>query len=63
MSTTITESMPTPAQIRGRLSELATEANWLRSLLRVVERSPSDRPATPPPWSAPADGEDRRAVG
>ncbi len=30
--------LPTPEQIRHRLSELATEANFLRSLLRLLER-------------------------
>jgi hypothetical protein len=34
----ILSSLPDPQTIRNRLSELATEANNLRSLLRLVER-------------------------
>jgi hypothetical protein len=37
------DSLPSPDEIRRRLSDLATEANYLRSLLRLVERRPDRR--------------------
>lgn len=36
----ILESLPQPGHVRARLSELATEANYLRRLLRLLERRP-----------------------
>jgi hypothetical protein len=37
-STTILGTIPDPPTIRGRLSELAAEADLLRALLRLWER-------------------------
>ncbi len=34
-------SLPEPARIRSRLTDLATEANFLRALLRLLEKSRS----------------------
>lgn len=34
-------SIPDPSRVRSRLSELATEANFLRALLRLLERNRS----------------------
>jgi hypothetical protein len=33
--------IPEPARIRSRLSDLATEANFLRALLRLLEKTRS----------------------
>jgi hypothetical protein len=35
--TPILDRLPNPPQIRDRLAELATEANFLRALLRLLE--------------------------
>jgi hypothetical protein len=35
------ETIPEPAHIRSRLTELAAEANFLRALLRLVENTRS----------------------
>jgi hypothetical protein len=43
----ILDTLPTPELLRARLSELATEANFLRSLLRVLERSRVARRRSP----------------
>jgi hypothetical protein len=37
------EAMPEPSKIRSRLTELATEANFLRSLLRLLEKNQSGK--------------------
>jgi hypothetical protein len=42
-ATPLIDRLPEPRQIRERLSEIAAEANLLRSLLRVVEGSESGR--------------------
>ncbi len=34
-------TLPEPARIRSRLTELATEANFLRALLRLLEKNRS----------------------
>jgi hypothetical protein len=39
------DTLPDPPQIRARLCELATEANFLRRLLRLLERNRASRPA------------------
>jgi hypothetical protein len=39
----ILPSLPEPSAIRSRLSQLATEANFLRALLRLAERNPAQR--------------------
>jgi hypothetical protein len=39
----ILHSLPEPSAIRSRLSQLATEANFLRALLRLAERNPAQR--------------------
>jgi hypothetical protein len=36
-------TLPEPSRIRSRLTELATEANFLRALLRLLEQSRSGR--------------------
>jgi hypothetical protein len=36
----ILQGLPDPGAIRSRLTELAREANFLRSLLRVMDRRP-----------------------
>jgi hypothetical protein len=35
------EALPEPAHIRSRLAELATETNFLRALLRLLEKNRS----------------------
>jgi hypothetical protein len=36
----ILEALPQPGRIRARLSELTREANFLRRLLRLLDRRP-----------------------
>jgi hypothetical protein len=41
IDTKIPLPIPNPSRVRSRLSELATEANFLRALLRLLEKNRS----------------------